>query len=204
MVVWAWHPHVPDLWELYSEKRRPEDWGIPDLRMSVKLIAGWFKDLEAEYGPFDCAVGDPAGLATMVIDTLASEHGVYIEPAEKKEKLDHIELFNNDLDANRIHVRRGGELAEELLGNKWLEKTLGTDRRKEDPATPNDLCDAALYAFRWCLHRQSRPKPPTAPPTLTPEWFRQLAAKEREATLARLQKARDPYSDRLDADWWNN
>lgn len=203
MVVWAWHPHQPHMWELYSEKRRPEDWGIPDLRMSVKLIADWYKALEREYGPFDCAVGDPAGLATMVMDTLASEHSVFIEPAEKKEKLDHIELLNDDFDAGRIHIRRGGELAEELLGNKWLEKTLGTERRKEDPATPNDLCDAALYAFRWCLHRQNRPKPPTAPPTLTPEWFRQLAAREREDTIRRLERARDP-ADRLDQEWWNN
>jgi len=203
MVVWAWHPHVPDLWELYSEKRKPEDWGVADLRMSVRLIADWYKAVEAEYGPFDSSVGDPAGLATMVMDTLASEHSVYIEPAEKKEKLDHIELFNNDLDANRIHLRRGGELADEMLGNKWLEKTLGTERRKEDPATANDLCDAALYAFRWCLHRQNRPKPVQGPTTLTPEWFRQLAAHEREATIAKLSRARD-IGDRLDRDWWDN
>ena len=203
MVVWAWHPHVPDLWELYSEKRRPEDWGIPDLRMSVRLIAQWYKSLEDEYGPFDVAVGDPAGLATMVIDTLASEHGVYIEAAEKKEKLDHIELFNNDLDTGRIHVRRGGELAEEMLGNKWLEKTLGTERRKEDPSTPNDLCDAALYGFRWCLHRQNRPKPAPVVPTMTPEWYRQLAQREREETLKKLSRPRD-LMDRMDAEWWNN
>jgi hypothetical protein len=203
MVVWAWHPNVPDLWEVYSEKRKPEDWGIADLRMPVKLVADWFKALEKDYGPFDCAVGDPAGLATMVMDTLASEHGVYVEPAEKKEKLDHIELFNDDLDANRIHFRRGGELAEEMLGNKWLEKTLGTERRKEDPSTQNDLCDAALYAFRWCLHRQARPKPPKGPATLTPDWFRQLAAQEREATMKKLAQAREP-ADRLDQEWWND
>lgn len=203
MVVWAWHPHVADLYELYSEKRRPEDWGIADLRMSVKLIAQWYKALEEEFGPFDASVGDPAGLATMVIDTLASEHGVYIEAAEKKEKLDHIELLNNDLDANRIHLRRGGELAEEMLGNKWLEKTLGTERRKEDPATPNDLCDAALYGFRWCLHRQNRPKATPAPTLMTPEWFRQLAAREREETVARLSRARE-VGDRLDQEWWND
>jgi hypothetical protein len=202
-VIWAWHPNQPHLWELYSEKRKPEDWGVADLRMSVKLIAGWYKDLEGEYGPFDVAVGDPAGLATMVMDTLAAEHEVYVEPAEKKEKLDHIELFNDDLDSGRIHIRRGGELAEELLGNKWLEKTLGTERRKEDPATANDLCDAALYAFRWCLHRQARPKPPTGPVALTPDWFRQMAAQEREATLAKLSRARE-YGERLDTEWWDN
>ncbi len=202
-VIWAWHPNHPHLWELYSEKRKPEDWGIADLRMSVKLIAQWYKDLEGEYGPFDVAVGDPAGLATMVMDTLAAEHEVYVEPAEKKEKLDHIELFNDDLDAGRIHIRRDSELAAELLGNKWLEKTLGTERRKEDPATANDLCDAALYAFRWCLHRQSRPKPVAGPVALSRDWYRQLAAQEREATIAKLSRARDP-GERLDTNWWDD
>lgn len=203
IVVWAWHPNVPHLYEVYSEKRNPEDFGIADLRMPVGLIAKWFKAVEAEYGPFDSAVGDPAGLATMVIDTLATEHGVYIEAAEKKEKLDHIELFNDDLDAApaRIHFRRGGELSEEMLGNKWLEKTLGTPKRKEDPSTPNDLCDAALYAFRWCLHRQTRPKASKGPGLMTPEWLRQRAADERAEVERRAIRARD--TSELDRDWWN-
>lgn len=204
MVVWAFHPHIPHLYEVYSEKRKPEDFGIADLRMPIRLIAQWYKELEREYGPFEAAVGDPAGLATMVIDTLATEHGVYVEAAEKNEKLDHIELLNDDLDAAppRIHIRRGGELGEEMLGNKWLEKTLGTPKRKEDPATPNDLCDAALYAFRWCLHRQTRPKPPGQTPPATPEWFRQRARDEYEETLRRAIRAREP-GESLDRDWWN-
>lgn len=204
IVVWAWHPHIADLYEVYSEKRKPEDFGIADLRMPVGLIAQWFKAVEKEYGPFDTAVGDPAGLATMVLDTLASEHGVYIEAAEKKEKLDHIELFNDDLDAApaRIHFRRGGELAEEMLGNKWLEKTLGTPKRKEDPSTPNDLCDAALYAFRWCLHRQARPRKGEAVPPQTAAWFRERAQAEYDDVLRRATRRHDAAE--MDSDWWSN
>jgi hypothetical protein len=198
IVVLAWHPHRPDLWELYSEKRKPEG----ELRMPVSSIARWFKAVETEYGPFDGAVGDPAGLATMVLDTLAAEHDVFIEPAEKKEKLDHIELFNDDLDAARIHFRRGSELTEEMLGNKWLEKTLGTPNRKEDPSTPNDLCDAALYAFRWCLHHQSRNRPPVGPAAMTAAWFKQVAASEREAAILKASRARDVAE--LDRNWWEN
>ena len=198
LVVWAWHPHHPGLWELYSEKRKPEN----DLRLSVGELARWYRAVEKEYGPFDGSVGDPAGLATMVMDTLAVEHQVYIEPAEKKEKLDHIELFNDDLDAKLIHLRAGGELGEEMLGNKWLEKSLGTPKRVEDPSTPNDICDAALYAFRWCLHRQNRPKPGTAPVPQSYEWFHQLAAVERaKVEAAARRKHDDPV---LDRPWWEN
>ena len=46
--------------------------------------------------------------------TLADEHGVYLEKAEKREKLDYIQLFNSDLDAGLIHLRRGSELSREM------------------------------------------------------------------------------------------
>jgi hypothetical protein len=171
--------------------------------MPVRLIADWYKALEADYGPFAASVGDPAGLATMVMDTLAADYGVYIEPAEKKEKADFIEMFNNDLDGKLIHIRRGSELASEFLGNKWLEKSLGTEKRVEDPSTPNDICDAALYAFRWCLHRAARPAPVAPPRAMTAEWFRQRAARERaEMEKQHLDRLRDT-ADRLDAEWWN-
>lgn len=203
MVVWAWHPHEYGLWELYSEKRKPADWGDETaLRMSIRQIAEWYKALEDEYGPFAASVGDPAGLATMVIDDLALEHNVYIEPAEKKLKLDHIELFNKDLDAGLIHFVRGSELTEEMLGNKWLEKTIGTEKRVEDPSTPNDLCDAALYAFRWCLHKAARAPAPGEPPAFSRDWFKAQAKAEREKTIADMIARQREESHRLDLPWW--
>lgn len=197
VVVWAWHPHENVLWEVYSEKRKQEG----ALRLSVSAVAAWLKAVQEEYAP-EVIVGDPAGLATMVWTTLADEHQVYVEPAEKKEKLDHIELFNDDLDWNppRIRTRRGSELTDELLGNKWLEKSLGTPKRVEDPSTPNDICDAALYAFRWCLHHVVRPKPPDQAEVETAAWFRERAARERAETIKRLST---PASTALDVEWWN-
>lgn len=203
VVIWAWHPHVPGLWELYSEKRKPEDWGDEaGLRMPVRLIAKWLKDLDKEYGPVEVMVGDPAGLASMVIDTLAVDHNVYIEPAEKKEKTDHIELFNDDLDSALIHMRRGSELTAEMLGNKWLEKTIGTEKRVEDPSTPNDLCDAALYAFRWCLHKAARPRGPEQPPPASSEWFRAMARAERDRAIEEAIAKKRQDAQRLDLPWW--
>lgn len=199
IVVWAWSDEVPGLWEVYSEKRRNEG----DLRLSVSDLANWYKVVEAEFGPFEGVIGDRAGLATMVIDTLAVEHGVYVEPAEKKEKVDHIEVFNNDLDANLIRIRVGSELGDELLGNKWLEKSLGTERRLEDPSTPNDLCDAALYAFRWCMHRIRKATPGAGPAPMTREWFQMMAAQDL-AQRREQARAKAENSATLDREWWTD
>ena len=195
MVVWAWSDTFPGLWELYSEKRKTND----DLRLSVSAIARWYHEVDTIYGPFDGMVGDPAGLATMVIETLAVEHEIYIEPAEKREKVDHIEVFNNDLDSNLIRIRQGSELSEELMTNRWLLKTIGTDKRKEDPETPNDLCDAGLYAFRWCRHRWAKPdvEKSTRPGSLA--WYLEEERKQL-AELAKRAEERD--KPQLDKEWW--
>ncbi len=195
VVVWAWHPHQCGLWEIYSEKRRQEG----ELRLPVSAVAKWLKAVESEYAP-DVIVMDPAGLATMVAVTLADDHQVYVEPAEKKEKVDFIEMFNDDLDTGLIHVRRGGELASELLGNKWLEKTLGTEKRKEDPGTPNDLCDAALYAFRWALHKQNRARPETLAEN-SREWFMAHAKATFKMVEDRARRTNEPRE--MDRDWWD-
>lgn len=201
-VVWAFSPTEPGLWEVYSEKRKPAD----GQRLTVTDIANWYKELEAEYGPFDASVGDTAGLATMVLDTLAAEHEVYIEAAEKREKLDHIELFNTDLDLNHIHLRRHSELAMEMLLNRWLEKTLGTSKlrfdgvRKEDPATPNDLCDAGLYGYRWCRHRTAKPVLPPGPALFSPAWYQTVDAED----LKRLRAKKLQDQIQLDREWWHD
>jgi len=196
-VIWAWSPTFPGLWEIYSEKRQTTD----DLRLSVSAIARWFKEVDAIYGPFAGLVGDPAGLATMVIETLAVEHNIYIEPAEKREKVDHIELFNNDLDNEVIHILKNSELSDELLNNRWLLKTIGTDKRKEDPETPNDLCDAGLYAYRWCRHRQAKPEEDKIK-VGSIEWYR--LEQTRELAELELQARRSKDDSRLDQEWWKD
>ncbi len=127
---------------------------------------------------------------------------MYIEPAEKTEKNDHIDLFNDDLDMGLIRFRRGSELASEMLGNKWLEKSIGTEKRVEDPSTPNDLCDAALYSFRWCLHKAARPASPAVPRAQSAEWFRQMAMQERDRAISEAIAKKHEDAMRLDLPWW--
>ena len=196
-VVWAYSPTEPGLWELYSEKRTRE----PGERFPVSEVAAWYKELEDRFGPFDGWPCDPAGLGTMVIDTLAADHGVYLEAAEKKEKLDHIELFNNDLDAGLIHIREGSPLSGELLAGRWAEKPLEKGKREEDPGIPNDIADAAVYGFRFCRHRAARKEPPGVA-IGSESWWAQVAAKELEDAKRRAREAEENLSNNLDSKWW--
>lgn len=208
MVVWAYHPHEPGLWELYSDVRRVNIQKVREgdklvdrgERLSVTDIAEWYKELETQYGPFDGWPADPAGLATMVMDTLAVEHGVYLEPAEKKEKLDHIDLFNNDLDAGLIHVRRGSPLSEELEAGKWDETKLEKGKKEEDRSVPNDVADASLYAYRWCNHRRAKARVDVSQ-MYTTKWWEQYAQADLEAARKRARDAHE-QRDALDGKWW--
>lgn len=210
IVVWAWHPHVEGLWELYSEVRALDKGSLVVDGKKVKLqdrltvgdIAQWYQEIEEEYGPFDGWPADPAGLATMVIDTLASEHQVYLEPAEKKEKLDHIELFNNDLEAGKIRVRRGSILAEQLFDGRWDEGKLEKGKRVEDPQIPNDASDAGLYAFRWCNHRRAQARAEVTQP-YSPKWWEKHEVDELKLAQERA-RARVLNADALDREYWND
>lgn len=211
IVVWAYSLTSPDVWEVYSEKRV----ATPGQKMPASMIADWYKEVEAEYGPFEGGAYDWAGLGEMLADTLAEDHHIYLlEPAEKKLKNDHIEMFNSDLDSGYIHIRRGSELSAEMLGNRWLDKNLlrvkdthgerdvlNTEKRVEDPNTPNDLCDSALYSFRWCRHRSFKPVAQPGLPMYSRAWFAQVAAEDIKRAEDAARAARAPAE--LDSPWWN-
>lgn len=193
IVVWAYSSRDPALWEVHSEKRQHQN---------GRQIAEWVAEVEGLLGQApEARVVDQAGLATMFVDTLAEDYGLVLEPAEKREKLDHIELVNTDLDQlpPRIRIRRDSPLSEELLGNRWLETSLGTERIKEDPRTPNDLCDAALYSFRFAQHRRFVPQ------TLRVRDFRAVMDEwraDQKAKLIRSLRPRDGERPPSDTDWW--
>jgi hypothetical protein len=197
IVVWAHSPNDPALWEVHSEVRQHQN---------ARQLAEWIAEVDRELGQVpEARVIDSAGLGTMMVDTLADEYGLVLTPAEKKAKLDHIAIFNTDLDQAppRIRVRRGSALGAEMAENRWLETSLGTERRKEDPRTPNDLCDAGLYAFRFAEHRRYRA--PKASPGLTQlqviaDW-RKRQFEEAKAE-ARRERERLPLGP-SERDWWD-
>ena len=79
-----------------------------------------------------------------------------VEAAEKTDKYTYVSLMNGDfIDAN-IHVFESN--TELIAQYKTLTKS-DKDASKEDPTLPNDLCDAALYSYRYIKAYHFEPKP---------------------------------------------
>lgn len=155
MVVWAYSPHHPAAYELYSLKQVKTDLQA----INVTFIAKWRNQLAEEYGPFEREVCDPGGLADIILETLLDDHGIYWEKAAVRQKEDHIEILNDDLDARRVFCLSGSILEAELIADKWKkDRRTGLvpprGERKEDDAIPNDAADAGLYGYRWLCHRR--------------------------------------------------
>lgn len=215
VVVWGWNVHTDDLWELFSGKKKP----LEGERLPIREIAEWYHELEAEYGPFEGWPSDPGGLATMVHDELADQYQVYLEPAEKHEKLDAIEIMNNDFDTGRIHLRRGSMLSDEIDRARWDLRALDKNKKTEDASIPNDVSDAGLYGHRWCRHRRPT-KAKTTIAVMSPEWLRQREvallevrktemrrAHEQELqnrVQARVQFLDDALGFQFDREWWHD
>lgn len=214
VVIWAWNIYTDDLWEVYSDKRKRE----AGERLPIREIAEWYHDLESQFGPFEGWPSDPGGLATMVHDELADQYQVYLEPADKHEKNDAIEIMNNDFDSGRIHVRRGSMLSDELDRARWNLKKLDKNKKIEDDTIPNDVVDAGLYGHRWCRHRKPVKQKFTTP-VLSPEWYREREAaalearksamrKQHELDLqtrvqSRVQSLDDAFGISFDREWWH-
>ena len=86
------------------------------------------------------------------VEEMRRRHGVPLEPAEKQGKSDFIELLNAELIQAKIKINnKCTNLIQEMMGLVW--KTTGDQidiPRKEHPSLPNHLCDAMLYAWRYC------------------------------------------------------
>jgi hypothetical protein len=205
IVVWAYSPTCYDVYTTYQEKRGHQN---------ITVLAKWVHEVRKAYCDDEPEVmtGDFGGLASKVFEELATIHGLPFEPAEKTEKTDFIEIMNNEYDAGRIHILaenayeldeqgKPKTLAGELITNRWLEKSLGTPKKVEDPKTPNDLCDAHLYGWRWCDHRRAQP-PDRRPAEYTTLWWLEKQKADFEAAVKQHLQAKGNDDDKLDRDWW--
>lgn len=171
-----------DTFDVFSSERYPK---LP-LERAVDVV----KEIEHDY-PGVLFIADPARMQLM--QSLSAQADVHISPAEKAEKKDFIELVNRDLAAGRIRVYEPERsvLVKEMRALGWKTRTSG--KIVEDPAVPNDCCDAFLYAYRYALHWMFE-QPEDAPKVGTADWY------ERQAKNMRAKKrklAKEKQRERL-------
>jgi len=145
IVIWAFVEDEPYVYEFISMKRH----GITEQQIA-EMITNTERLLPK---PVQYRVGDTAGGGVLIMEGLKRTYGLHFEPAEKNDKVSHINYFNLALDSNLVRFRPGSDLMNEMELIQWEEKSWGTSRQREDPSYPNDLSDAALYAFRFAKSR---------------------------------------------------
>lgn len=119
--------------------------------LEVSQMAGVLKGFMDQLGTrLHAMVGDSqGGTGHRIFEELSTVHGIPLERAEKRDKDDAVELWNDDLTQGRVVIIQGSRLEQQLLA---LKKTDPTKRVSQQPKQRDDCADAALYARRRMLH----------------------------------------------------
>ncbi len=141
-VITAFHDHDPHLYMVEMMKRT---------EMDVTDVANTIKEYQRKYPQLFRVVID--GSNKQAVQEIQNRHGIALTAADKTGKVDFIQIMNSELIQGKVklHQLHGKELIEEYQGLIW--QTIGDKivvPRKEHPNCANHLCDAALYAWRFC------------------------------------------------------
>lgn len=174
--VISWHPHHSKIWVEHVEGHQ----GMIPNEIALRL-----QQLMAK---FRCSLicADTGGLGLSITEEMRRRYGIPIQPAAKTDKQSWISLMNGDfIDGNLLINESCTEYVDQLL-------TLDKDEDGfENQSIPNDLCDAALYAYRFAYAYASRPiKVPSKDPV---ERF-----KESEKKWLAIEETQTKK------EWWDN
>lgn len=182
-VIGAYNPHDGCLYQV---------WEFKDNHQDLDQMAEHISRAAEVVGSFDAIVADCAGLGKALIETLNRRNGWNIQPADKREKYDYIELLNTDYHSGRIKLLRHSDLSMEKQALQWdlgatsKDRLARTGKLREHPSCPNHLCDAWLYLWRYSYHFWSESRPSLHDPG-TPEWEQQY----NQQVMARLVAKRE-------------
>lgn len=161
-VVMAYSRSLQELRELHSEKHS---------HLVLSQVAETFRYLERRYGGFEAVVVDAGAQGDQIYQTLNTDYGIPAQPAEKREKQSYIQIVNSDFHGGKIKLLENSQLMDEVSKHYWnledgsREELARKGRLKEHPSSPNDLCDAFLYTWRYSAHRwyEAIPEKPLTP-----------------------------------------
>ncbi len=145
-------------------------------------------------------VADIAHLGGAILQELGEVYGIPIEKADKRDKIDSIEMTNGDLLSGRSKILKGSILETQMLHLQWAIDPWG--KLKEDKGARNDCTDAWLYLRRKAMHLIGEAEPEAKPAPNSPEATQQWL-EDNIAQLTQPQQSNDewPSDDAYDDDW---
>lgn len=136
--VCAYNEYDPTLYVVNTFKKT---------KMDVTDVADQIKELQKIY-PIHKFIVD--GANKQAVEEIKKRHEIPLEAAEKSGKVDFIEIMNSEMIQGKIKIIVPGDIGG-LIGEwqtlVWDEKS---KKKQENPACPNHLADATLYAWRYC------------------------------------------------------
>lgn len=139
-VLAAFHENDPTLYVVSTFNKK---------HMDLTDVANTIKQYQSQHQVSKVIID---GANKQGVEEMQRRHGVALTPSEKQDKNTFIELLNAEFIQANIKINNKCQnLIQELMGLVW--KTTGDSidlPRKEHPALPNHLCDALLYAWRYC------------------------------------------------------
>lgn len=132
--VFAFSKTYKQLLQVYEEQGK---YTVTGLAAAVKRVIGLCGGSHAVVA----MVSDWGALGDKVRDELHQQHGLFFEKAAKKNKVDHVEIFNSGFVDERIKILKRSRLAGEMAVLLWDKR----NRYREKRGMKNDNCDAALY-----------------------------------------------------------
>lgn len=176
-VLCAFHEHHDVLYVISTYNKK---------HMDITDVSNKIKEYLAQYQIGKVIVD---GSDKQSVEEMRRRHNVPLEAAEKQGKSDFIELLNAELIQAKIKINQNcSNLINELMGLVW--KTTGDIidlPRKEHPSLPNHLCDAMLYAWRYCYSYMAEPIV-KLPVMGTRQWHDEQNAKMWEIEKERLEQ----------------
>lgn len=135
LCVVAWSRTCPTIYV-------PEIWGKS--RLYTDEIASRILEMKEKHG-VSRFVGDTGGYGKNVVVHLQRDYGIYVEQAQKREKLDHIAFINSAFARGDIKIHRHGakKLIQQLHEVAWNEQRTNAGNHERD-----DYCFAMVYAWR--------------------------------------------------------
>lgn len=185
-VVGAYHEDHPFLFLCYAHKQ---------LKMDITDVGNFVRELEKTY-PFEVQVVD--GANKQAVAELNNRHGLRLIPADKTGKVDFITLMNDDFIQGKIKLLPAAKgLGDEYKKLIWLTDANGkiVEPKKENPVIHNDLCDGALYLWRYAYQYLFKPPVPPENPHDPGVWEKAHIAKLQQEIKEKLNP------NELSLDW---